>query len=50
VLRPVGEGLTNRKIGQRLYLNVRTAEMHIAHAMAKLGCRSRAEAAARLGP
>lgn len=49
VLRLVAEGLTNREIGQRLYLSVRTVEMHVANAAAKLGCRTRAEAVARLG-
>jgi DNA-binding CsgD family transcriptional regulator len=50
VLRLVAEGLTNREIGKRLYLSVRTVEMHVANATAKLGCRTRAEAVARLGP
>jgi DNA-binding CsgD family transcriptional regulator len=46
VLRLVGEGLTNREIGQRLFLSVRTVEMHARNAMRKLGSRTRAEAAA----
>ena len=48
VLRLVGDGLTNREIGQRLFLSVRTVEMHARNGMAKLGCRTRAEAARRL--
>jgi DNA-binding CsgD family transcriptional regulator/tetratricopeptide (TPR) repeat protein len=46
VLRLVADGLTNREIGQRLFLSVRTVEMHARNAMRKLGCRTRAEAAA----
>jgi DNA-binding CsgD family transcriptional regulator/tetratricopeptide (TPR) repeat protein len=48
VLRLVADGLTNREIGQRLFLSVRTVEMHARNAMRKLGCRTRAEAATRL--
>jgi len=46
VLRLVADGLTNREIGQRLFLSVRTVEMHSRNAMRKLGSRTRAEAAA----
>ena len=46
VLRLVADGLTNREIGQRLFLSVRTVEMHARNAMRKLGSRTRAEAAA----
>lgn len=48
VLRLVGQGLTNREIGERLFLSVRTVEMHVRNAIAKLGCRTRAEAVQRL--
>jgi DNA-binding CsgD family transcriptional regulator/tetratricopeptide (TPR) repeat protein len=49
VLRLVGDGLTSREIGQRLFLSVRTVEMHVRNAMTKLDCRTRAEAVRRLG-
>jgi DNA-binding CsgD family transcriptional regulator len=48
MLRLVAEGLTSRAIGERLHLSVRTVDMHIGHAMTKLGCRTRAEAVQRL--
>jgi ATP/maltotriose-dependent transcriptional regulator MalT len=48
VLRLVGDGFTSREIGQRLYLSVRTVEMHVRNGVAKLGCRTRAEAVRRL--
>ncbi len=48
VLRLVGDGLTSREIGQRLYLSARTVEMHVRNGVAKLGCRTRAEAVQRL--
>lgn len=48
VLTLVGEGLTSREAAARLFLSVRTVEMHVRHAMAKLDCRTRTEAALRL--
>jgi DNA-binding NarL/FixJ family response regulator len=48
VMRLVGEGLTSRAIGAQLFLSVRTVEMHVRTAVAKLGCRTRAEAVRRL--
>jgi DNA-binding CsgD family transcriptional regulator len=39
----VADGLSNRKIAERLYLSVRTVESHVYQARAKLGARSRAE-------
>lgn len=48
VLGLVGSGLTSREIAARLFLSVRTVEMHVRHAMTKLDCRTRTEAAMRL--
>ncbi len=48
VVRLVGSGLTSREIAARLFLSVRTVEMHVRHAMTKLDCRTRSEAALRL--
>jgi DNA-binding CsgD family transcriptional regulator len=48
ILRLVGQGHTSREIGHRLFLSVRTVEMHVQHGMAKLGCRTRAAAVRRL--
>lgn len=46
VLRLLGEGLSNRDIGGRLYISSKTAEHHVSRIYAKLGLSSRAEAAA----
>jgi ATP/maltotriose-dependent transcriptional regulator MalT len=48
VMRLVGDGLTSRAIGSQLFLSVRTVEMHVRNALAKLGCRTRAEAVRQL--
>lgn len=47
VLRLVAVGRTNAEIASELVLSPRTIEMHVANALAKLGCRSRTEATAR---
>ena len=44
VLRHIALGRTDREIAQVLYLSPRTVEMHVANSLAKLNCRSRAEA------
>ena len=46
VLPLLAEGLSNAEIGKRLYISAKTAEHHVGAILAKLGLRSRAEAAA----
>ena len=45
VLALVAEGHTNREIGQILYMSEKTASVHVSRILAKLGVRSRVEAA-----
>jgi len=42
----VGDGLTNRAIGERLHISERTAENHVKNILDKLGLDSRAQIAA----
>jgi ATP/maltotriose-dependent transcriptional regulator MalT len=44
------EGLTNREIGQRLYISPRTVGSHLYHVFPKLGVASRAQLATVLEP
>ena len=46
VLQLVAAGLTNAAIAERLVISPKTAEHHVGRVLAKLGARSRAEAAA----
>jgi DNA-binding CsgD family transcriptional regulator/N-acetylneuraminic acid mutarotase len=46
VLGMVAAGLTNREIGEALFISESTAGVHVSHIMAKLGVGSRTEAAA----
>jgi DNA-binding NarL/FixJ family response regulator len=45
ILALIGEGLTNRQIGQRLYLAEKTVKNHISRMLAKLGVERRVQAA-----
>ncbi|MDH2387954.1 response regulator transcription factor [Streptomyces sp. HNM0663] len=45
VLELIGEGLTNREIGKRLYLSEKTVKNHISRLLAKLGVERRVQAA-----
>ncbi|MFJ9419190.1 response regulator [Streptomyces sp. NPDC101227] len=45
ILGLVGEGLTNRQIGRRLYLSEKTVKNHISRLLAKLGVERRIQAA-----
>lgn len=52
VMLLVAEGLTNRAIGERLFISEKTASVHISNVLAKLGASGRTEAVAimsRLG-
>ena len=45
ILELIGEGLTNRQIGRRLYLAEKTVKNHISRLLAKLGVERRVQAA-----
>lgn len=46
VLRHLREGLTNKQIGERLYISPKTVEHHLSRIYSKLELATRAEAAA----
>jgi len=47
VLRALADGLTNREIGERLFISQKTVAAHLAHIFDKLGVHTRVEAAGR---
>jgi ATP/maltotriose-dependent transcriptional regulator MalT len=47
VLNLIAQGLTNREIGQTLFISESTAKVHVRNIFAKLGVRTRAQAAVR---
>jgi DNA-binding NarL/FixJ family response regulator len=52
ILDLIGEGLTNRQIGERMFLAEKTVKNYVSHLLAKLGMERRTQAAAfvaRLG-
>jgi DNA-binding CsgD family transcriptional regulator len=48
VARELSRGSTNKEIAQQLGVSVRTIDMHVAHVLGRLNCRSRAEVASRV--
>ena len=46
ILEYIGDGLTNRQIGERLYLAEKTVKNHVSAIFAKLGMQRRTQAAA----
>jgi DNA-binding CsgD family transcriptional regulator len=44
VLELIGEGLSNRQIGERLFISAKTASVHVSAILRKLGASSRTEA------
>jgi len=47
ILQLIAEGLTNQKIGAKLYLSLNTVKAHTRNIYAKLGVNSRTQAVAR---
>jgi DNA-binding CsgD family transcriptional regulator len=48
VVALAAEGLSNKEIARHLFVAVHTVEVHLGHAYAKLGVRSRTQLASRL--
>ena len=48
VVELAAEGLSNKEIAQTLFVTVHTVELHLSHAYAKLGVRSRSQLARRV--
>jgi DNA-binding NarL/FixJ family response regulator len=46
VLDLIGEGLTNRQIGERMFLTEKTVKNYVSHLLGKLGMERRTQAAA----
>lgn len=44
VLQLVAEGLTNREVGERMYISTRTVGAHLERCMSKLGVSTRGAA------
>ncbi|UQX90294.1 response regulator transcription factor [Jatrophihabitans telluris] len=49
VLTVLQSGRTNRQIARQLYISEKTVSVHVSNILAKLGVRSRTEAAAVAG-
>jgi DNA-binding NarL/FixJ family response regulator len=49
IVQLAAQGLSNREIGDRLYLSHRTVESHLYRVFPKLGVTSRAQLAGALG-
>ena len=45
MLRLLGDGRTNRQIGDELFITPKTASVHVPRILTKLGVANRAEAA-----
>lgn len=43
VIEKLCEGLTNRQVGERLFISTRTVDSHVSHAFRKLGVSSRTQ-------
>jgi DNA-binding NarL/FixJ family response regulator len=46
VAQLIAEGLTNRQIGQRLFIAERTVDTHVGRVLTKLSCATRSQVAA----